>query len=132
MLFGVSNVGKTSIGEALAKNLNYSFYDLDIEIRRKLKITQEQFLKKYNNDHDRGQFKYNFLKQILQSSKDCVVSVSPINYVEYIQPFIDDSDILTIQLQDTPEHIFERLILQMKMILLLMMIIISSNIKITI
>lgn len=29
LLFGVSNVGKTTIGEVLSNKLNYEFYDLD-------------------------------------------------------------------------------------------------------
>lgn len=35
MLFGISNVGKTVTGEMLAKKLNYSFLDLDEEIKKR-------------------------------------------------------------------------------------------------
>ena len=34
LLFGVSNVGKTTIGTMLAKQLGYSYYDLDEEYVR--------------------------------------------------------------------------------------------------
>ena len=34
LLFGVSNVGKSTIGELLAHKLNFSFFDLDDEIKK--------------------------------------------------------------------------------------------------
>ena len=35
LLFGVSNVGKTTIGTMLAKRLGFNFYDLDEEVKKK-------------------------------------------------------------------------------------------------
>jgi len=35
MLFGISNVGKSVMGEKLAEKLNYSFLDLDEEIKKR-------------------------------------------------------------------------------------------------
>lgn len=37
LLFGISNVGKTTIGTMLAKQLGYSFYDLDEEVKKDLR-----------------------------------------------------------------------------------------------
>ena len=34
LLFGVSNVGKTTVGKQLAERLGYMFYDLDEEIKK--------------------------------------------------------------------------------------------------
>ena len=34
LLFGVSNVGKTTIGKIMAEKLGYSFYDLDDEVKK--------------------------------------------------------------------------------------------------
>lgn len=34
LLFGVSNVGKTSIGKRMAEKLNYDFYDIDDEVKQ--------------------------------------------------------------------------------------------------
>lgn len=34
LLFGVSNVGKTAIGEKLVQCLGYVFYDLDEEVKK--------------------------------------------------------------------------------------------------
>ena len=41
LLFGISNVGKTTIGAMLAKQLDYSFYDLDEEVKKEFQMTLE-------------------------------------------------------------------------------------------
>ena len=42
LLFGVSNVGKSTIGKQLAKKIGFRFYDLDNEIKTRLGITLEE------------------------------------------------------------------------------------------
>lgn len=44
LLFGVSNVGKTTIGKLLAEKIKFSFYDLDEEIKKYYGITLEEFV----------------------------------------------------------------------------------------
>ena len=44
LLFGVSNVGKTTIGKLLAEKIKFSFYDLDDEIKKYYGITLEEFV----------------------------------------------------------------------------------------
>ena len=34
LLFGVSNVGKTTVGKLLAEQFGYRFYDLDEEVKK--------------------------------------------------------------------------------------------------
>lgn len=65
LLFGVSNVGKSTTGELLAGRLG--------------------------------------------SDEDMVLAVTPISYPEDLKEKIAD-DVLTIELYDTPENIFSRLI----------------------
>lgn len=43
-LFGVSNVGKTTVGKLLAERLDIKFVDLDEEVKNRLKISLEEFL----------------------------------------------------------------------------------------
>ena len=43
LLFGVSNVGKTTVAKLLAKRLGIAFYDLDIEVKKHLEMTLEEF-----------------------------------------------------------------------------------------
>ena len=58
LLFGISNVGKTTIGTMLAKQLGYSFYDLDEEVKKEFKMTLEEFV---HNQKDTGaERKYGF------------------------------------------------------------------------
>ena len=57
LLFGVSNVGKTTLGTMLAKRLGYSFYDLDEEVKREFHTTLEEFVHMENlrwRDQKRG------------------------------------------------------------------------------
>ena len=44
LIFGVSNVGKTTIGEKLAQRLGYVFYDLDEEVKKYYDTTLEVFV----------------------------------------------------------------------------------------
>ena len=44
LLFGVSNVGKTTTGRLLADQLNAKFYDLDEEIKTAYGMTLEMFI----------------------------------------------------------------------------------------
>jgi len=44
LLFGVSIVGKTTVGRELARQLGYDFIDLDEEIRRRKGVTNAGFV----------------------------------------------------------------------------------------
>jgi shikimate kinase len=45
LLFGVSNVGKTCTGKALADRLGFEFYDLDEEVKNHFSMSLEKFVK---------------------------------------------------------------------------------------
>ncbi|SDI17376.1 EAL domain-containing protein [Proteiniclasticum ruminis] len=47
VLFGVSNVGKTTTARNLAKLLGYQFVDVDESIRKRYEITESVFLRNY-------------------------------------------------------------------------------------
>ena len=44
LLFGISNVGKTTIGRIIAEKLGYDFYDLDEEIKKRYEMTLQEFV----------------------------------------------------------------------------------------
>lgn len=56
-LFGVSNVGKTTVGKLLAERLDIKFVDLDEEVKNRLKMSLEEFVNTENlwwRDQKRG------------------------------------------------------------------------------
>lgn len=44
LLFGVSNVGKTTIGKLLSGRIGFDYFDLDDEVKSRLGMTLEQFV----------------------------------------------------------------------------------------
>ena len=109
-LFGVSNVGKTTTGKLLADKLGIAFYNLDDEVKRRLGTTLEEFVHTANlrwRDQKRGRI----IKEILQSGeKDFVFAVTPISFTHNFRNRIISENILSIELYDTPENIFSRLV----------------------
>lgn len=109
LLFGISNVGKTTIGELLAERLGFKLYDLDAEVKAHFGITLEEFIHTADlrwRDHQRGII----IKRLLQSEGDMVIAITPISYTENFKARIVGEDILAIELYDTPENIFSRLV----------------------
>ena len=111
LIFGISNVGKTEIGKRLADKLNYSFFDLDDEIKKHFHITLEQFMKENPWTYERGIIKGKILKNIIHDNgDDIVIAVSPIYYARIINDLLEQEGVVAVELQDTEEHIFERLV----------------------
>ena len=109
LLFGVSNVGKSTIGKLLAERLGFDFYDLDDEVKIRLGMTLEQFVNTADlrwRDQKRG----SIIKKILKLEEDIVFAITPISYPDNFQKRIIDDEILLIELYDTPENIFSRLV----------------------
>ena len=108
-LFGVSNVGKTTAGKLLAERLDIKFVDLDEEVKNRLKMSLEEFVNTENlwwRDQKRG----SIIKKIIKMEEDVVFAISPISYTESFKTSIISDDNLLIELYDTPENIFSRLV----------------------
>jgi len=111
MLFGIANVGKTVTGKKLAKELNYTFLDLDEEIKKRFKTTLEKFMQDYPYPLERAKVKGKILKDLLEEYKDnIVIAVSPIYYARNFNSLLDLDKVIAIELQDSEEHIFKRLV----------------------
>lgn len=109
LLFGVSNVGKSTVGKLLAERLGFDFADLDEEIKKRMEISLEEFVNTANlrwRDQKRG----NIIKKIVKLEEDIVLAITPISYAENFKTRIIADDILLIELYDTPENIFSRLV----------------------
>lgn len=111
LLFGITNVGKTVTGEKLAKKLKFPFIDMDEEIKKRFKTTLEIFMKDHPSSYERGQIKGNLLKDLLKENKDnIVIAVTVIYYSDFFDPFLDMENVIAIELQDSKEHIYDRLV----------------------
>ncbi len=109
LLFGVSNVGKTTVAKLLAKRLGIAFYDLDIEVKKHLEMTLEEFVQTANlrwRDQKRG----SIIKKIIRLEEDMVFAIAPISYTHNFKTRIIADDILPIELYDTAQNIFSRLV----------------------
>jgi shikimate kinase len=111
MLFGISNVGKTVTGQKLAEKLEYPFFDLDEEIKKRFNTTLEKFMQDNPFSHERYKIKGKILKDIINENKDdMVIAVCPIYNARNFNPLIDLEQVIAIELQDSEEHIFERMV----------------------
>lgn len=109
LLFGVSNVGKSTTGELLARKLGIAFYDLDDEIKKKYKITLEEFVHTGSlreRDRKRGML----IRKFLRKKEDLVLAVTPITYIEYFEEYLYAPGVLPVELFDSAENIFSRLV----------------------
>ena len=106
LLFGVSNVGKSTTGKLLADQLGIAFYDLDDEVRDRLGISLEEFVNTADlrwRDQKRGRI----IKEILRSgAKDFVLAVTPISYTDNFRTRIisDEKDNVYSDDQYKNEH----------------------------
>ncbi len=90
MLFGITNVGKTVTGEKLAKELNYTFLDLDEEIKKRFKTTLEKYMQDNPYPFERSKVKGKLLKDLIEEYKDnIVIAVSPIYYARNFNSLLD-------------------------------------------
>lgn len=93
----------------LAERSDIKFVDLDEEVKNHLKISLEEFVNTENlrwRDKKRG----SIIKKIIKMEEDVVFAISPISYIENFKTSIISDDNLLIELYDTPENIFSRLI----------------------
>lgn len=109
LIFGVSNVGKTTIGRILADKLNVTFYDMDEEIKRKYNTTLENFVKT-GTLRERDEMRGRIIRKLLKEQTDKVIAITPMSYPEYFEKYLKRADVIAIELYDSVEHIFDRLV----------------------
>lgn len=109
LLFGVSNVGKSVTGGLLASRLNYKFYDLDDEVKKKLGCTLEQFVSS-GTLMERDLVRCSMIASLVLIPSDKVIAITPLSHMAPIQHLLSEKDIFAIELFDSAENIFERLV----------------------
>lgn len=109
LLFGVSNVGKTTIGEKLAERIEYKFYDLDKEIKKHFDMTLGEISKIFTQE-ERDNNRNIVFNEILKNQENKVVAISPISNMLEMQRCLYRKDVLAIELVDDAENIFNRII----------------------
>ena len=108
LLFGISNVGKSSTGKVLAQSLGFDFYDLDDEVKKAYGITLEEFAST-GNLKERDCKRCCVLKDIIsKSSRSKVIAVTPISNVEHLSDIVSNDNTLSIELQDSVESHLQR------------------------
>lgn len=109
LLFGVSNVGKTTTGELLAQRLGYDFYDLDEEIKKHCNTTLEDFVST-GTLRERDELRCKLINSIVARQGTSVIAITPLSHIQTIQPLFSSAGIFSIELIDSAENIFERLV----------------------
>lgn len=113
LLFGVSNVGKTTIGKIMAKKLNYAFYDIDDEVKKYYGYKNiNEFIKDNSYVVERDQKRSYMIELLAKKDENKVIAVPPIYYTRYYSICLNKipEAVIKIEIQDTPENIFRRLI----------------------
>lgn len=109
LLFGVSNVGKTAVGKALAEETGYPFFDLDEVIKEKFGSVTA-FQSQYRDQRKRDAIRLKLVKELIAVHDNCIVAMSPIAYITGYNSLFTAKDIRCFELYDKAENIFERLV----------------------
>lgn len=108
LLFGVSNIGKTAVGKALAEETGYPFFDLDEVIAEKYGSVSV-FQMRHKDQRKRDAIRLKLVKEVLAVNDNCIVAMSPIAYITGYDILFDAEDVRCFELYDKAENIFERL-----------------------
>jgi shikimate kinase len=112
-IIGIGCVGKTTIGKLLADYLNFSFYDLDIEVEA---YYQKSIERLQNECFTMNGFRKKasvVLDKLLSIPEDAVISGTPSGlrdaYLQVYKKHKKVIDITSVNIIDTPENILNRL-----------------------
>ena len=109
LLFGVSNVGKSVSGRLLSDHLNYTFYDLDDEVKKDQNTTLEEFVST-GTLLERDALRCRILDHLVCKAENKVIAVTPLSYIKNIRYLFSSPDVISIELTDSAENIFDRLV----------------------
>ena len=110
LLFGISCVGKTTVGKLLSQKLGWRFFDVDDGIVKRCGCPIGEFVENYTcverNDVRRS--------LILEYLDECfgnkVIAISPMHFKSSFEDIIAREDVIAVYLKDKPTNIFKRII----------------------
>lgn len=108
LLYGPSQVGKSTVGKEVARVLDIPFYDLDYDLMD-IYGSIEEFQKQYPHLLERYYKKADMMIEFANNHQDCVLAVSPLydlGVIDYLRSSISDS--VHIHLTCTKEALFSR------------------------
>lgn len=111
LIFGISCIGKTSVGKLLAKKMNCRFIDLDdVNIQRYGSI--EAFQSAFPNLYNRMMAQIETLHNLIdEDDEDMVIAVTPLAYADGLnEEILPLENVIAFELKDEPKHIFDRLL----------------------
>jgi len=111
-LFGISCVGKTTVGQIMADALGYSFVDFDHEVIARMDTTITALKDDCGTERRYRRRVRHILRQILSEHQDNLVLAMPPSglFPEYAMVFHRHPDVVTVWLSDKAKNIFKRLI----------------------
>ena len=112
-IIGISCVGKTTIGELLAKKIGYSFLDLDLEIQNYYGDSIERIQNECFSILDYREKASLVLDYLLSNCIDTVIAGTPsglkFSYLKVYKKHRATKDLVSIHIKDSFENILNRL-----------------------
>jgi shikimate kinase len=109
-LFGITCVGKTTIGKILSEKLGYAFIDLDAEIKKYYNDTLDNIYRDCIFPMQKDEKKSIVLSRVIAKCKsNTVLAMSPMYYYTKYRQLIKSRDIICIELRDKPGFIAKRM-----------------------
>ena len=105
LLFGINNIDRKGISEALGKKFRIPYFDVEEEIIKKYK-SLEKFIA-IGEIEERDAKREEIIDEILFEEENCVIAVSPISTRGCFEKYVNDKSILAIDLYDSIEHLYE-------------------------
>ena len=108
LIFGMGNIGKSTVGELFVRKIGYDFIDMDTKIKEKYD-TMLGFQDEYNDQYERDELRAEMISSWIKEKENVVIALSPVVYLDAYEDFFEDSDIICFDLTDRAENIFKRL-----------------------
>ncbi|MBN2054332.1 hypothetical protein JW905_05385 [bacterium] len=109
LLAGVACVGKSTVGDILARRLGYAFFDLDVEVEKQYETSIERLRHLHMSTASFRRACAVVLKRILAAEPVCVIALPPTGLRKPYLGVIHQFPCLKVVIRDRPENILRRL-----------------------